>query len=859
MIGLKIVISDGQEIYDLTPEQRSILKDSLTFENPKYRDAKKYSRSGYISIPPYLTYYKEMSVRVKEGVRTKVLRVPLGVNVSKILGVTPISVLDNRVKVDVSYPKFMLDLRSDQQKAVKAYSGRGIIQLPTGKGKTILALYLATYLGQKTLILVHKDDLVTGWKKDIDLCFGGKVDVGLIKAKSRKIGNQLTIATVQTLNRLSEEEMSALTSQFGFVIQDECLVGDTLVCLEDGGVKKIKDICNSDKVIGGSVSNKFNRKSEIYTLSASHAILQGSPTHPTWCVKKGKKSYSLSDFECKSLKDITNDYYIPVKVSIPHTEKYIVPIEEAKFTALIMCDGHIDKAKNSKRVKVNIHKDVEYYNEVMKEYAKFSGAELKQSIDCRGNTTFWFSDSDVKHTLTDKWCVPVGKKSNILFIPDFLYYASLDTIKAFIETCFNCNGDLSISKDNSVRVSFNSASKEFSLGLSLLLRKFGIVSSIQHIKRDSPNHNDLYRLSVSGVFYNKFAEIFTLIDRKSTPIRNTQTQNKRFVGEYYLSPVQSVTKENIIDNVYDFTVSGENHSFIANGVYTHNCHHLGLNIFNIVDRFKSCYKLGLSATPTRSDGLNFVFDLFFGGLCYKHEITEDDEDISQVKVKILDSPFKCKPFVYKGEIFNYYDFKVDELPKGDIDFIEDIPYNKRPRISYADMDNAAVSNDVNMRFICKHIVSEYSKGRSVLVMFTQKEHIDKYFEYLKSLVPEKEIMLYYGDNKEKTEILMQKAENREVNITLATYAKATEGTNVKAWEVLFLVSSLNNAKNVEQALGRIRRRKEGKINPVLVYDINYKDCYSLRNHINTRKTVYWKLKCLGLEKQSLFKRGYKNA
>lgn len=509
MIGLKIVISDGQEIYDLTPEQRSTLKDSLTFENPKYRDAKKYSRRDYISIPPYLTYYKEMSVRVKEGVRTKVLRVPLGVNVSKILGVTPINVFDNRVKVDVSYPEFMLDLRSDQQKAVKAYSGRGIIQLPTGKGKTILALYLAAYLGQKTLILVHKDDLVTGWKKDIDLCFGGKVDVGLIKAKSRKIGNQLTIATVQTLNRLSEEEMNSLTSQFGFVIQDEC-------------------------------------------------------------------------------------------------------------------------------------------------------------------------------------------------------------------------------------------------------------------------------------------------------------------------------------------------------------HHLGLNIFNIVDRFKSCYKLGLSATPTRSDGLNFVFDLFFGGLCYKHEITEDDEDISQVKVKILDSPFRCKPFVYKGEIFNYYDFKVEELPKGDIDFVEDIPYNKRPRISYADMDNAAVSDDVNMRFICKHIVSEYSKGRSVLVMFTQKEHIDKYFEYLKSLVPEKEIMLYYGDNKEKTEILMQKAENREVNITLATYAKATEGTNVKAWEVLFLVSSLNNAKNVEQALGRIRRRKEGKINPVLVYDINYKDCYSLKNHINTRKTVYWKLKCLGLEKQSLFKRGYKN-
>ena len=36
----------------------------------------------------------------------------------------------------------------------------------------------------------------------------------------------------------------------------------------------------------------------------------------------------------------------------------------------------------------------------------------------------------------------------------------------------------------------------------------------------------------------------------------------------------------------------------------------------------------------------------------------------------------------------------------------------------------------------------------------------------------------------------------EVLVTLGTLAKATEGTNVKAWEVLFLVSSINNEKNV---------------------------------------------------------------
>ena len=103
-------------------------------------------------------------------------------------------------------------------------------------------------------------------------------------------------------------------------------------------------------------------------------------------------------------------------------------------------------------------------------------------------------------------------------------------------------------------------------------------------------------------------------------------------------------------------------------------------------------------------------------------------------------------------------------------------------------------------------------------------------------------MCYYGDSKEKSEEMMRKAEDKEVLVTLATYAKATEGTNVKSWEVEFLVSSINNKKNVEQATGRIRRVKEGKLNPVIVYDNRYKDCYSLRSHYNTRESVYDKLR-----------------
>lgn len=518
---LYIVKDNQQHIYGLNSEQRSLIKESLTFNNPAYANAKRYGRSRYISIPPYLTYYSEYSVRDTDGERKKMLSVPIGVDVEKILGVNHIHVRDERVSNKVFYPPFLLDLRDIQTEAEAYYLvdvkrnnyPKCVTQLPTGKGKSILALHTAYTLQEKTLVLVHKDDLVVGWQKDIKLCFGDDVDIGLIKAKSRKIGEQITIATVQTLSRMGEEELSNLVNQFGFVVQDEC-------------------------------------------------------------------------------------------------------------------------------------------------------------------------------------------------------------------------------------------------------------------------------------------------------------------------------------------------------------HHVGLNIFNIINKFNSKYKLGLSATPKRTDKLDFVFDLFFGGLGYKYEADENDEDICSVKIEVLDSPAIYKPFYFKGQVFNEADFKKEDLPDK-IQYVEDMDYNLRPKIPYLTIDDSVVRNENTMKMVCSEIIKYYHSGYSILVLFTQKEHIRLYGEYLKQYIPENKVMYYYGDSNESSEEMMKKAENKEVNVTLATYAKATEGTNVKAWEVLFLVSSLNNEKNVEQAVGRIRRRKKGKLETVIVIDVRYSKCYSLRSHFNTRLRTYKRLKFKIDDKKmtkgkkfSIFTRGY---
>ena len=63
---MRIVKSNNQLVFDTTQQQREVLKEHLTYNNPAYANAKRYGRSKYISIPPYLTYYSEKSSRIEE-------------------------------------------------------------------------------------------------------------------------------------------------------------------------------------------------------------------------------------------------------------------------------------------------------------------------------------------------------------------------------------------------------------------------------------------------------------------------------------------------------------------------------------------------------------------------------------------------------------------------------------------------------------------------------------------------------------------------------------------------------------------------------------------------------------------------
>jgi hypothetical protein len=95
----------------------------------------------------------------------------------------------------------------------------GILEVPCGRGKTIMALKIISLLKKKTLILVHKEFLMNQWIERIqDFLPGAKV--GKIQGQVFDVdGKDIVIGMIQTLY---DKEFAADTfSSFGLTIIDE--------------------------------------------------------------------------------------------------------------------------------------------------------------------------------------------------------------------------------------------------------------------------------------------------------------------------------------------------------------------------------------------------------------------------------------------------------------------------------------------------------------------------------------------------------------------------------------------------------------------------------------------------------------
>lgn len=130
-----------------------------------------------------------------------------------------VEVIDHRdvPEPDVDYEwDFEHDLREYQLRAVgQALERNGVINLPTGGGKTICALKVIQELGHRAIVLVHKKDLLHQWADEIRENLG--VEPGVIGDDEWNEGDEITVAMLQTLDSRGVDDLD----DYEVVVADE--------------------------------------------------------------------------------------------------------------------------------------------------------------------------------------------------------------------------------------------------------------------------------------------------------------------------------------------------------------------------------------------------------------------------------------------------------------------------------------------------------------------------------------------------------------------------------------------------------------------------------------------------------------
>ncbi len=237
-------------------------------------------------------------------------------------------------------------------------------------------------------------------------------------------------------------------------------------------------------------------------------------------------------------------------------------------------------------------------------------------------------------------------------------------------------------------------------------------------------------------------------------------------------------------------------------VFIDEAHHLAAEtFFETVNAFPALYRLWASATPTRQDGLTKMVYAAGGPVLY--EIGLRDLPVIIPSLQVIETSYKSES-----------------------------GYSE----NYTELITNLIQNERRNRLIVDTIIQE-ALGNYCLVLSDRIEHLLILERMLKEKASWLRIEVLTGRmNKKKRVEVMEQAQNREIDVLLATQL-AREGLDLPHLNRLFLCTPKRAAGAVQQEIGRVMRPYEGKQDAV-VYDFVDFDSPILRAQYWRRQGVY---------------------
>ena len=251
--------------------------------------------------------------------------------------------------------RFKGSLREEQQPIEDIYlknayeKGGGIISIRCGGGKTVLALHIISVLKKKTIVIVHKDFLMTQWRDRI-LEFLPDAKIGKIQQNTVDIEDKdIVLAMVQSLS-MKEYDDNTFES-FGLAIFDEChhlgaevfsksmrkvaskyMLGLSATPKRKDGLSKVFEWFMGDVVYLQKEKNKDYAEVQLIECNFDD-------------IKYNKEETNFRKEPCmpKMINNIC-EYYPRTELIVKLTEKYY----REKRSILILSDrrGHLDELSN---------------------------------------------------------------------------------------------------------------------------------------------------------------------------------------------------------------------------------------------------------------------------------------------------------------------------------------------------------------------------------------------------------------------------------------------------------------------------------------------------------------------------------
>ena len=280
----------------------------------------------------------------------------------------------------------------------------------------------------------------------------------------------------------------------------------------------------------------------------------------------------------------------------------------------------------------------------------------------------------------------------------------------------------------------------------------------------------------------------------------TITEGKNNIQDITFATIQTLdkfTKE--IKNSFDLIILDECHHYTSAGLSQKS------QMFErVVNSLNARYKIGLTATPFRSDKLDLGIRVLLGPII--HEIKQDNQNIVKAKIQ-----------------FCLTEFGKNGLPDDCF---------KRGNIIYSKVISHLTENSERNNLLLEQI--EKYRHKKLIILSERVEHLEE----LREIVGEGSLFVGKIKSSERTEIL-EKARKGEINIIFATYKIFQEGIDLTNFDTLLFATPKKWKGSIIQAIGRIERKDKNNPNKApLVIDLADYQTRILKGQAKKRKEVY---------------------